>query len=138
MKTFIVALLVLGIMISGIVGYSIYMKNFEEKLLNNIDEISVKLIEEDWENSYIEYEKMYHFWNKNEKILAMFNDHGDLDDIKLEIVDLNESIVHKDKEHSQKAVDNIKVLLKRLIKNESLSIENILKMSHIYTFCHIM
>lgn len=138
MKTFIIALLVLGVMISGIVGYSFYMKNFEEKLLKNVDDISIKINEEDWESSHNEYKKMDRFWNKNKKILAMFNDHGDLDDIELEIVDLNESIVHKDKQHSLKAVDNIKVLLKRLAKNESFSIENILKMSHSYIFCHIM
>lgn len=130
MKTFIIALLVLGVMMSGIVAYSLYIKDFEDNLMAVTDNISKKINEDDWENSYKEYKKLVKIWKENEIMLAMFNDHGDLDEIELEITDLNESIVYKDAEHSLKALDNIKVLLKRLAKNESFSIENILKMSH--------
>lgn len=138
MKTFIIALLVLGVMMSGIVAYSLYMKDFEDSLIKMTDNLSKKINEDDWDNSYKEYKKLSQIWEENKKVLAMFNDHGDLDEIELEIVDLNESIVDKDKQHSLKAVNNIKVLLKRLAKNESFSIENILKLSHNVIFCHIM
>ena len=59
----------------------------------------------------------------------MFTDHEDIDKIKLSIGDLNESILEKDKKEALLSLCQVRILLERLKKNESISLENILKLS---------
>lgn len=138
MRTFIIALLVLAILIGGIFLYSGYIKRTEKDFIEIIDEISELVEKDEWENSLQKFNELLHEWNNNENLLAMFNDHGDLDEIRLAIGDLGESISHEDEEHTQKAVEDIKVLIKRIAKNESFLLENILGLAHSRLSCHIM
>jgi len=126
------------ILISGIYIYSGYIKNIEQEFAKIIDEISDSIIKNHWDEANKKNEKLNALWDKCEKKLAMFNDHGDLDEIELEIADLNKSIFYTDAEHAQKAVEKITILFKRLVKNESFSLENILKSAHDRLSCHIM
>ncbi len=138
MKTFIIALLVLVILISGMFLYSGYTKRVEQDFTKMIDEISDLVNKSQWEYAKEKINDLKDLWEKSEKKLAIFNDHGDLDEIRLVIGDLGESISFTDAEHSKKAIESIRVLFERLIKNESLSLENILELSHTCSFCHIM
>ena len=138
MRTFIIALLVLAILIMGVFVYSGYIKKIEKELINIIENISVLIESDEWGKSEHTFKELLKKWDKNEKILAMFNDHGDLDEIRLAIGDLKESVSHADSEHALKAIEDIKVLLERLAKNESLRLENILGLAHSRLFCHIM
>ena len=138
MKTFIVALLVLAILLTGIFIYSGYIEKIDRNLTKIISSIEEHVSDENWDMSEKELKKLINTWKKDEKNLAMFNDHEDLDKIRLAIGELSESIHHKDDEHSQKAIEDIKVLLERLVKNESFDLENILKLSQSERLCHIM
>jgi len=138
MKTFIIALLVLLILISGMFVYSGYIKRVEQDFTKIIDEISDLVSKGQWEYAKKKSNDLNNLWEKSEKKLAIFNDHGDLDEIRLVIGDLEESISFTDTEHSKKAIESIRVLFERLIKNESLSLENILGLAHTGSFCHIM
>ncbi len=138
MKTFIIALVVLGILLTGVFMYSDYIKKVDSSLRNVIENIEKNTEKEEWNSAQKELKILNDIWKKDEKILAMFNDHEDLDKIKLEISELSEGIDYKNKEHSQKAIANIRVHLERLVKNESMSFENVLKMSQLIISCHIM
>lgn len=138
MKTFIVALLVLAILLTGIFIYSGYIEKIDHNLTKIINNIQEYVSKENWNMSEKELKKLIDTWKKDEKILAMFNDHEDLDKIRLAIGELSESVHHKDDEHSQKAIEDFKVLLERLVKNESFDLENILKLSQSERLCHIM
>ena len=126
MKTFIVALLVLVILITGILTYCSYLRSVEDDLMMIIENISLEIHRNDWEKSKKNYELLDKKWDSSEKILAMFNDHGELDEIKLVIGDLKESISCENFEHTLKSITEIEILLERLRKNESLTLENIL------------
>ncbi len=138
MKTFIIALLVLVILICGILTYCSYLKIIENDLMTIINSVKAEVYRNNWEKSYQYYEELEDKWSKNEGILAMFNDHGELDEIELVLGDLKESISHQDSEHTLKAIAETKTLLERLRKNESLSLENILGLSPNRLSCHIM
>ena len=126
MKTFIVALLVLVIILTGVFIYSDYIKRVDSSLREIIESIEKNADKEEWNTAEKELRKLIDIWKKDEKILAMFNDHEDLDKISLEISDLSESIHHRDTEHTKKAIEKIRVLIERVVKNESMSPENIL------------
>lgn len=126
MKTFIIALLVLVILITGILTYCSYLRSVEDDLMMIIENISLEIHRNDWEKSKKNYELLDKKWDSSEKILAMFNDHGELDEIKLVIGDLKESISCENLEHALKSITEIEILLERLKKNESLTLENIL------------
>ncbi len=138
MKTFVIALLVLAILLTGIFIYSGYIEKIDHNLTKIINNIEEYISDENWDMSEKELKKLIDTWKKDEKMLAMFNDHEDLDKIRLAIGELSESIHHKDDEHSHKAIEDIKVLLERLVKNESFDLENILKLSQSGRLCHIM
>ena len=126
MKTFIIALLVLVVLITGILTYCSYLRRIEDDLMVTIENISLEIHKNDWKKTKQNYELLYKKWNSSEKILAMFNDHGELDEIKLVIGDLKESISCENFEHALKSITEIEILLERLRKNESLTLENIL------------
>lgn len=138
MKTFVIALLVLVILLTGIFIYSGYIEKIDHNLTKTINNIEEYVSTENWEMSEKELKKLINTWKNDEKILAMFNDHEDLDKIRLAVAQLSESIHHKEDEHSQIAIEEIKVLLERLVKNESFNLENILKLSQQVGLCHIM
>lgn len=138
MKTFIVALLVLAILLTGIFIYSWYIEKIDHNLTKIISDLEEHISNENWDMSEEELKKLIYTWENNEKILAMFNDHEDLDKIRLAISQLSESIHHEEDEHSQIAIEEIKVLLERLVKNESFDLENILNLSQSERLCHIM
>lgn len=103
-----------------------------------VDGLSIEIDNQNWDNSHKKYEEIQKKWDENEGILAMFNDHGELDEIKLSLGELKESIMSKNTEHARKAVTETKIFLERLKKNETLNLENILKSSHNIIYCHIM
>lgn len=138
MKTFLVAMLVLAILITGVLTYSSYLIKAEGELISDIEEISDCVNREDWNEADEKTKALIENWKKHEAILAMFNDHEDLDEIRLSIGDLKDSISHSDVEHTEKAITEFKILLERLRKNESLSLENILGLARYNVSYHSM
>jgi len=136
MKTFLIALLVLVILISGVSLYAVYLKNITSELSYILNDIFSLLEKEDWDKCDIKKDSLMEKWQKNESILAMFTDHEDVDKIKLSLGDLNEKISQKDKDEALISLSQIKIMLERFQKNESLTLENILKLSPVYSFVH--
>ncbi len=138
MRTFLIAIGVLIIFSIVMVSYSVYLIGLEEEFLDLAEKISVKASESNWDDSKKITKEMTDKWNANKGILSVFNDHEDLDRVELALGDLQDNISYKNEEYTQKAISDIKILLKRLKNNESLSIENILGLSHFVLSCHNM
>ncbi len=138
MKTFIISLIVLAILMVGINIYSFYLEDTMNDIQESIDSISLLAYEKEWERCNNKVESLFGIWNKTEPVLAMFNDHEDVDNIKLSLTELKESVLHENYEHTFKAIEETKILLERLSKNENLWIENILGLAHFGIQCHNM
>ncbi len=138
MKTFIASLIVLTLLLIGINVYTRYL----ESTINDISE-QVKIVGEsaykkDWEYCKDNVKKLVHIWSKKEPVLAMFNDHEDVDNIKLSISKLKESVLHENYEETFKCLGETNILLDRIKKNSTLTLENILSLAQFGTLCHIM
>ena len=138
MKTFISSLIVLTLLLIGINVYTRYL----ESTINDISE-QVKIVGEsaykkDWEYCKDNVKKLVHIWSKKEPVLAMFNDHEDVDNIKLSISKLKESVLHENYEETFKCLGETNILLDRIKKNSTLTLENILSLAQFGTMCHIM
>lgn len=138
MKTFIISLMVLAILITGVCVYSVYLEKTMSDLQDNLDRLLDCLNEEQWDKCVDEIDRLSKKWKKNEPVLSMFNDHEDIDNINLSVSDLKESIACKDMEHTLKSLKETKILLERIRKNETLSLENILGLAPVGSSCHIM
>ncbi len=126
MKTFITSIAVLGFIILCAVSYSMYLNKSTDELNKILKSTSDFAQNEDWSNCEKEINKLSKKWTKSEIILSMFNDHEDVDKIKLAINELKEDVSFKDKEHIFKTLSQTKILIERLKKNETLTLENIL------------
>ncbi len=138
MKTFIASLVVLALLLIGINIYTHYL----ESTINDISE-QVKIVGEtaykkDWEYCKDNVKKLVNIWSKKEPVLAMFNDHEDVDNIKLSISKLKESVLHENYEETFKCLGEANILLDRIRKNSTLTLENILSLAQFGTLCHIM
>lgn len=138
MKTFIISLVVLAILITGVCVYSVYLDKTMSDLQENLECLLDCINKEQWDKCENEINCLSKNWEKNEPILAMFNDHEDIDNINLSVSDLKESIACKDTEHTLKSLKETKILLERIRKNETLSLENILGLAPVGLSCHIM
>lgn len=138
MKTFIISMVVLAILLTGISIYSYYLKGAVNDIYESIAQVSELTYNKDWENCKKSTEKLVNIFDKNEAILAMFNDHEDIDNLKLSIAELKESVLHENYEHTFKSLEETKILIERIEKNENLTLENILGLAHIGTHCHNM
>lgn len=138
MRTFIASLVVLTMLMVSIGVYSKYL----DRTMNNIEkcmgDVSDCVYKQKWSEGKSEIQRLSDIWKENEPILAMFNDHEDVDKIKLAIGELKENVLQEDYEHTIKSLKETAILLERIKKNETLSLENILKVSHFNANSHIV
>ena len=138
MKTFLASMAVLLILMVAIGLYSKYLDDSMDDIEKCLKDISYNVNEYNWSECQKKMYLLSDIWKKNEPILAMFNDHEDVDNIKLAIGELNENIFQESYEHTSKSLTETKILLERIRKNETLSLENILKVSHYKVSSHNM
>ena len=129
MKTFISSLIVFVCVVISVIIYATYLDNFAEDLNKILENLSEYTHNENWDKSEEEINNLLKKWSKNESILAMFNDHEDVDNLKLSINELKKDVAFKDKKHVSKTLTETKILLERLKKNETLTLENVLRLA---------
>ena len=131
-------MLVLALLVTGIFVYSEYLDKATSKLSSNLSSISETLKKEQWENCAEKINALTKCWKRNEPILAMFNDHEDVDHIKLSISELKVYIEKRNQEEALKTLEETVIYLERIRKNENLSLENVLSLTPCGLSCHIM
>lgn len=127
MKTFIIAILVMVIMLSGFGAYIHYLTNTTGELTSIINSVSNLAKDEDWGACNQRVDNLMEIWNRHEKILCSFTDHGDLDTIKTSMNELKESARYEDAQETVMYASVLLVLIDRLTENEMPTLENILQ-----------
>ena len=131
-------MLVFALLLSGIFAYSEYLDQTTSKLSNKLSLLSETIEKDEWEMSLREISDLAKCWKKNEPILAMFNDHEDVDHIKISISELKIYIEKQNQEEALKTLAEATIYLERIRKNENLSLENVLSLTPVGLSCHIM
>lgn len=127
MKTFVISIFVLFFMLFGIGKYIDYVSDITEELDECVCQISNLAKENLWEDCNIYVVKLLATWENSKKILYVFMDHGDIDEIESTIFKLKESAYFQD---THNTVIHASVLLrqiKRIEEDELPSYENILQ-----------
>ena len=127
MKTFIASILVMVLMLTGFGIYIYYLTNTAEELVALINTISDLAKDENWEDCNSKVDNLMELWNRHEKVLCAFTDHGDLDEVKRSMNDLKESARYNDSQDTVMYSSVLLVLIDRLTENELPTLENILK-----------
>lgn len=127
MRTFIAALLVAALMLTGIGIYIGYLTKTTEELSNLVTEISEQAKQEKWEACKERIKTLTQQWEHHEKILCAFTDHGDLDEIRRTISEVDENARFEDSQNTAMYASVLLILIERLTENEYPTWENILK-----------
>ena len=138
MKTFIASLVVLALLLIGINVYTRYLEGTINDISEQVKIVGESAYKKDWEYCKNSVKTLVNIWSKKEPVLAMFNDHEDVDNIKLSISKLKESVLHENYEETFKCLGETNILLDRIKKNSTLTLENILSLAQFGTLCHIM
>lgn len=138
MKTFIASLVVLALLLIGINVYTYYLESTINDISEQVKIVSEAAYKKDWEYCKDNVKRLVDIWSEKEPVLAMFNDHEDVDNIKLSISKLKESILHENYEETFKCLGETNILLGRIKKNGTLTLENILSLAQFGALCHIM
>ncbi len=127
MKTFFSAIIVLFIFLFGIRIYTDYLTNHVEEFMSYTEDITDAAKASKWTVCDQKINQLISAWQKCETVLSVFTDHKDLDDINRAINELKDSIEFQEQKDSVMYASVLHVLLERVLKNEQLSLENILK-----------
>lgn len=138
MKTFISALLVAMILLSGIVAYIFFLNQTAEKFITLTKEVAAYADFEDWENSSKKMQELEHIWKQKNNILRAFTNHDDLDQAEQTLFELKESVKFQNKENTSRFSAVMLSFIERLTDNESPTWENILRHTRKQTGGHTM
>ena len=127
MKTFIFTIIFTVFMLLSFAGYIMYLDDVTNKMEENISQISKEAKNKEWEKCKILSKKLVEEWKKNETILCVFTDHGDLDEVKRAVMELDKSVEYEEEKDVITSSSVLSVLIDRLKENEFPKFENILK-----------
>lgn len=127
MKTFIASILVMVLMLTGFGVYIYYLTDITGELVSLINTVSDLAKEENWEECNDKVDNLMELWDRHEKVLCSFTDHGDLDEVKRSMNELKESARYNDPQDTVMYSSVLLVLIDRLTENELPTLENILK-----------
>ncbi len=127
MKTFITAIIVTLILLSGIFGYIVYLNSAADAFLSLTNDVAEHAEQKEWEACQKKTEQLEKIWKEKKDILCAFTDHGDLDKMEQTIYEMKESVRYRDEEETVRYAAVLISIIERLRDNESITWENILK-----------
>lgn len=118
MRTFIIAIIVLTVIVSGIIGYHFYCDNTARSL----QELAFSENAATAEGA----ENLYAYWEKHRFALHLGVDTSTINDVETKLLSLRAAINSGSDENTAEAVELLRYELSELRKANSLSLENIL------------
>lgn len=126
MKTFLSAILVFVLMLSGIAYSIFYVSNISEELQEDIISISKTAQAENWNECDISIKRFENEWNKNEKILYFFTDHKNIDEVRSVVEKIKVCVFYHNAEETVVHTSILYMLVEYIKENELPLAENIL------------
>lgn len=118
MRTFIIAIMVLAVTVSAIIGYHIYCDSTAKGLENLA--FSENALTTDGA------EGLYAYWKKHRFALHLGVDTSTINDVETKLLSLRAAIKSGSNENTAEAIELLRYELSELRKANSLSLENIL------------
>ena len=126
MKTFVVAIIILIIMVTGSYIYVCWLDSTVVKLNESLQAMDAYVFAKDWTSCGMTMEEVNNQWKKAFPMLSYFMYHFDLDTINQTINEINRCIEIQNGDMFLIRNKKLQELLKQLTAAEELCIENIL------------
>ena len=126
MKSFIAAIVVAVFLISGSVGYGIYIDNVTEKINSKTDEIKNLIKSADYSGAKEKLSDFFEVLEKENTILGSITEHKEIFEIKRNIMEIDVFLDTENKEESLSRLEAIKSVSEQMSGNTKLKILNIL------------
>ncbi|MBU5591387.1 DUF4363 family protein [Clostridium sp. MSJ-4] len=103
-----------------------YLNKTCDSLRDTCDKLEESISNENWDNSYEDSLKFLDDIQKNSKLISIFIDHEELDNISNELYKLTQYIKGESKEESLASLHVIKFYLNHVQELQKINIQNIL------------
>ncbi|EOC99604.1 DUF4363 family protein [Caldisalinibacter kiritimatiensis] len=120
---FVILVLVVIVIGWGLI-YNFVEKNTSE-FINNLDDLSKKVENNDWEGAKIQFYKIEKKWDKAKNTWSIILDHHEIDNIDLSIAKASKYIKTQDSSLSLGEIEVLRKLFGIVRENEALTITNI-------------
>lgn len=125
MKSLVISLALSIIMIIAILYSQNYLNNVSKELGILNDEIEQYITDSDWDKAYESSMKYTEKWKKYSKIIKIFLDHQEMDNIEVELWKLPQYIKEETKDEALASIHTLKFLVDHISELEKPTLENI-------------
>ncbi|WP_246582961.1 DUF4363 family protein [Clostridium simiarum] len=126
MRNVIISFSLFIIMILAMIFSINYLNKTCDSLRDTCDKLEESISNENWDNSYEDSLKFLDDIQKNSKLISIFIDHEELDNISNELYKLTQYIKGESKEESLASLHVIKFYLNHVQELQKINIQNIL------------
>ena len=126
MKNLFFSLSLFIIMICAILFSTSFLIKTNDHLVEHIDSIKSYVENDMWEEASVEFDTLFEHWIKESKLIAIFINHNDLDNVTNEIYRLKEYIEIHERGESVATLGSIYYYFNKIINLEKIRFENIL------------
>ena len=125
MKSVVLSLAMSIVMIIGILYSHKYLNNVSQELGSLNDEIEQYITDSDWDKAYEAAMVYTEKWKEYSKIIKIFLDHQEMDNIEIELWKLPQYIKEETKDEALASIHILKFLVDHISELEQVTIENI-------------
>ncbi|MBL4936788.1 DUF4363 family protein [Clostridium sp. YIM B02515] len=125
MRNIIISVTVFLAMITAIFFSIGYLNRISSNLQILNDDLEKYISEEKWDKAYKTSMDFTNQWEKHSKVIKLFVNHQEIDNIEMELWKLPQYIKEKSKDEALASVHVLKFLLKHISSLEKVNIQNI-------------
>ena len=125
MRTFIFCLVLLLILTSLLIGYSVFLHSTVENLLSEVDELDRAARTENWEAAHTALLRLTDTWEKVSPRIAVFITHELVDEISHAVAEAKGFLYFRESSELMSETETLRVLIDHIEKREVPSLHNI-------------
>lgn len=126
MRTFILAVIMLIIIISGCLASISYINSETRSMQEQLVELEKQIYAENWDNARTEYKSFKDQWDEIHPVWSMLIDHYEIDYINMDLSELEAFIINQDKTNALAKTSSLHVMVGHIPEKEYLNLKNIL------------
>lgn len=125
MRTFILAVVILAIIITGCLASIHYINTETKSMQEQLTKLEKQIYAEDWDKARTEYKSFKGQWDEIHPIWSMLIDHYEIDYINMDLSELEAFIINKDKINALAKTSSLHVMVGHIPEKEYLTLRNI-------------